>query len=241
MKPLALAPIALLLTFAAPASAATVSLTVRPPGGLAILSYSGAPGEANDVTVNATGSARTTGWVVRDESAALEADAGCSRLDDHTAFCPRPELTTIVRADLGDGDDFASLAGACGYVEDDDDPCPGVTVYGGEGNDVIVANDIGFRPTSIVLGGPGDDSLFAGESGSTMYGNGGDDLLVGAGSQDRLFGQNGEDELRGAGGDDILYVRFGGRDMARGGPGRDRTKADRSDALRSVERVELPQ
>jgi Ca2+-binding RTX toxin-like protein len=105
---------------------------------------------------------------------------------------------------------------------------PGVaTVYGGEGDDTIVAAPIaaGAPCTGECLhlgvgsqtfnGGPGNDVVFGERGNDTLNGNGGDDSLYGGIGDDRLRGGPGNDLLSGGFGADSLDGEEG-NDFVRG-------------------------
>jgi len=96
-------------------------------------------------------------------------------------------------------------------------------IHGGGGDDII-------------RGGGGPDEI-EGEAGrDRIEGGPGADVLEGGLGADELVGGLGRDLVLGAAGPDTLHLRDGARDVARGGPGVDRARADRSDALSSTER-----
>lgn len=78
------------------------------------------------------------------------------------------------------------------------------------GNDTIYGLD-GLTGNDLILGGPGDD---------TIFGNRGDDVILGQSGNDTIFGGHGSDRIRGGAGDDEL---FGDRDKddLNGGKGDD--------------------
>jgi Ca2+-binding RTX toxin-like protein len=139
--------------------------------------------------------------------------------------------------ELGDGDDRASLAGACGYASMEGDFGCATTIHAGPGRDSVVANDV---DGATVFGGDGRDFLFAGEMGSILRGGANSDHLIGAGGIDRLLGEGGTDFLWAGANNDLLRGGYGtdelragfGHDRARGGPGRDTIYA--RDRLRDV-------
>ncbi len=91
----------------------------------------------------------------------------------------------------GAGNDHISGAGGSGTGS----PFPvGVSLYGGDGNDVIV-------------GGSGDDSIFGGPGNDSLSGGLGDDYLDGEDGDDTLDGesaQNGNDTYLGGDGTDLM-------------------------------------
>lgn len=227
---IAVAGVALTFVTSAPAVAATVAVTPdTPEGPPTTLVYRAAPGEANDVTITTNGAYAFVGWLVSDTGAPLTAGARCTALDAHTASCPftESEINIAVDVDLGDLNDYASVAGACGAEENEEDfPCAGVTVNGGSGLDIVFGSD---AAPSTLYGGEGDDHLLAGERGAVLDGGPGDDWLIGAAGRDRLLGRAGDDRLDGhagndvaRGGDDADRISGGwGHDIISGGPGRD--------------------
>ncbi len=100
----------------------------------------------------------------------------------------------------------------------------GVTLYGTEGNDLLVGNN-------------GDDTMYGQDGNDTLVGNAGNDVLKGRDENDMLQGGNGSDELyggqnddrlEGGNGNDFLYgddlVTPGGNDVMSGGAGNDLMK-----------------
>jgi hypothetical protein len=199
---------------------------------------------------------------------ALTAGPGCTSLDPQTALCEHnvdvPTETAFdvvlvlddsVTTDVGVLGDFAWASGACGPFVQNPLPCR-ARISGGEGDDVVVANDVDnvVRPyfddvgdePSTVNGGPGIDFLYAGRGGSRLIGGPGADTLQGGPGKDMLMGRAGgdtirgglrSDELRGGAGADTFYARDGYQDHVFGGTGRDRARVDRLlDRVRSIER-----
>jgi hypothetical protein len=246
------------------ASAATVgvSVGVSPENvDVATLTYEAGANEANRVAISAdiglfTGDIE--GWLVRETGllsddptsttppVTLTPGPECSSLDAHTVFCSMPvtEGGVNILVELGDLNDVASIATACGHTDNTDDifGC-NARVNGGDGVDELVASDVG----ASVLDGQGrGDVLYAGESGSTLYGRAGPDWLFGAAGGDVLRGgdgpdyiadsSGGRDRMWGGNGNDTFRSRDGRRDVLRGGYGRDCAQIDRHDVTRSIER-----
>jgi Ca2+-binding RTX toxin-like protein len=95
----------------------------------------------------------------------------------------------------GDGDDTVFV----------DDEANGVVplrmgMVGGAGNDVLFAGS----KNDILAGGDGDDQLYGNAGNDLLYGDAGDDFLGGGTDNDRLFGGMGDDSLDGGDGDDRL-------------------------------------
>jgi Ca2+-binding RTX toxin-like protein len=209
-----------------------------------ITTFEGAPGEANRVSVSRAGDE----FVVRDDGAALTAEAPCSSVDAHSARCPVTEGFQGLHgfaAALGDGDDALSISGDL-RVE--------TSLAGGDGKDVIegsAGNDAidGGPGADRLLGGGGFDELSyatraapvtvdlaretGGEAGEgdgvggfeVLVGGRGADVLRGAAGDETLDGGRGDDVLRGRGGDDALFGGIGADRLA-GGPGDDRLYGD---------------
>jgi len=76
-----------------------------------------------------------------------------------------------------------------------------LVVNGGAGDDVLVNNgSIGVT----LDGGDGDDILLAGDGGDTLIGGAGDDTLIGGAGDDTLIGGDGDDVLIGGAGNDVF-------------------------------------
>ena len=120
--------IALLLAGAAPAGAATVSMTTSRPCIPASncwtvhrIVFEAAAGELNDLTVAREG----TAYRFTDAGAPLTAVGECGRADDHSALCEAPpDEQAVIIARLGDGADRARAPGHA-------------SVEGGPGDDVL--------------------------------------------------------------------------------------------------------
>jgi Ca2+-binding RTX toxin-like protein len=223
--------IGLLFATAAPAGAATVSLSSwsdgpygagNLSGGVIFPTYTAAPGETNDLTVTDTGSS----LVFTDPGAPITASwhyAACTvSSDQHTATCPIQGARGSLGVSLGDGNDTA-------HVHPYATPYPiGVSlVDGGAGDDAVEAD------TGPLAGGAGDDTLtVTRDSGlAKLDGGPGADHVTGAGGTDLITGGPGDDVLDGAGGNDSLYdgspenSTDDGRDDLSGGPGSDQLYA----------------
>jgi Ca2+-binding RTX toxin-like protein len=170
---LALSVAALLLVLAAPAGAATVSVSGT------TLVFEAAPGETNEPE----GSAGLDERVNLNDGVTLTPGPGCQQFGSPTGvFCDVPGMSALV-FHLGDGNDrFGGLAGRSGAQ---------VIVDGGAGDD-----DVGG---DRVEGGSGNDTL-RGESGVDVFNGGsGRDQLLGQGGRDRLSGGSGNDYIQGQG------------------------------------------
>jgi acid phosphatase type 7 len=181
-----------------------------------------------------------------DSSAAPESDpaGGAGRSDcDLRGTAGRD---TIVGTPAGEticglgGDDMIRAAGG-------DD-----LVLGGEGDDRLSGGAGGDRlygevGEDTLRGGDGRDVLRGGRGRDALYGGRGDDLLHGNFAADFLRGQSGDDRVSGEGGRNRLYGDAGrdlliadlnrrGGDRVNGGRGRDVTRADPGDQVRSARR-----
>ena len=138
-----------------------------PPATVHSLSYAGAPGEVNTVTVERSSSAYT----IRDATAVVEAGSGCSASDEHTVVCgPASAIPSFDLGDLADAID----AGRIGT---------GATYAGGAGDDVLRSAD-------------GRDVIDAGAGSDTIVAGGGDDTIRGGGGgNDSMSGGPGRDTL----------------------------------------------
>lgn len=116
---------------------------------------------------------------------------------------------------------------------------PGSSIPGGPGDNTVT--------TSVVLGGPGKDTLQPGPGPSRVdvprnradwvggrirfhgirqfLGSVRDDVMIGGPAAETFIALTGDDVIRGGGGDDVL-IGGPGQDRAYGGPGRDRCRAE---------------
>ncbi len=121
----------------------------------------------------------------------------------------------LIRAEGGDGNDTIRI------VE-----TPGNELSA----EVLLYGDFATPDGSGPAGEHGDDKLYAGIAGGTMYGGPGDDRLRGNDGVDRLYGGSGDDQLTGKDGNDEIYGGDGddfikgeqGDDLLDGGAGNDR-------------------
>jgi Ca2+-binding RTX toxin-like protein len=163
--------------------------------------------------------------------AAIDLELGSG---DDTLEAISPGLRTRLRANLGPGDDHASL-GPGGSI------CGGYrcVVRGGKGNDTVVGSDangnwLGGGPgrdrliavgSAVLSGGPGRDWSLGGTSTDFIGdGDGGDDFLDGGGGRDQMHDRGGADEIRGGSGNDFFYSPDGTEpedDVIVGGSGSD--------------------
>jgi hypothetical protein len=163
----------LLLLFAAPAQAATVSVD---SGALRIAA---APGETNVIDIG-------PGVTIADSGAPLTLGPGCVP-QGIEALCPG---ATRVEADLGDGDDVLTLSAPLAadlHGGEGNDALTVVaavaTLDGGDGNDTLTAATgadalSGGPGYDVLTGGEGDDRLDGGTGGDAADGGGGADSIV---------------------------------------------------------------
>lgn len=119
------------------------------------------------------------------------------------------------------------------FLDDTYSPHPGVSTEGrvlgievfeaGSGNDVIdlTSTRVAYGTAATMLGGAGDDVLWAGDAADRLEGGAGNDNLWGGGGSDSLLGGEGADRLNGSVGDDMLEGGAGA-DTLTGGAGADR-------------------
>ncbi|MEU3523046.1 calcium-binding protein [Streptomyces sp. NPDC038707] len=236
------------LTLAGPAGAATAPATAEVNGYDWQLTYQAAPGQANKATVTASLTADRTGTVyLIDDVVPVEAGHGCG----HPVAADRTKVSCTVTGvdsqdpyaalvmNLGDRDDtvayrndtdqiysYAQISlGAGNDKATDSGRLDGAYVSGDAGNDTLTVGKEG-----LAWGGDGNDTITAAGGGNIAQGGKGDDTLHGgAGSQyltgddgkDRITGGAGADELYGGKGDDVLYGN-GGNDRIYGNSGNDR-------------------
>jgi len=90
----------------------------------------------------------------------------------------------------------------------------------------------GTKRNDVLVGTAKGDMIFAKGGNDVVHGLGGDDIIVG----DVPFSAHpGKDRLFGGPGRDYIDSYDGRRDLANGGPGRDRGMFDRHDRVRSIE------
>lgn len=166
--------------------------------------WSAGPGEANNVTLGATG------IELKDTGAGLTVGAGCTVTGINSATCDATDVREIV-LDARDGADRLQSAGTIA-----------VTMIGGAGADVFVGGgeyDVvsyefhGEAVTAAIDGTPGSGSASDGPAGArdtigtdveTLWGSPGDDELTGSAADNNLWGGTGADVLTGGAGLDIV-------------------------------------
>lgn len=236
------------LTLAGPAGAATAPATAEVNGYDWQLTYQAAAGQANKATVTATITADRTGITyLIDDVVRIEAGHGCARpvaADPTKVAC----TVTVVDSqdpyaalvmDLGDRNDTVAYKNATDQIfsyaqislgagndkATGSGRLDGAYVSGDAGDDTLTVGKEG-----LAWGGDGNDTITAAGGGNIAQGGKGDDTLHGgAGSQslagddgrDTITGGAGADELYGGKGDDVLYGN-GGDDKLWGNSGNDR-------------------
>lgn len=85
-----------------------------------------------------------------------------------------------------------------------------VTLYGEEGNDLLVGNSGGDYLSGgvgrdFLIGNHGNDFLDGGEGDDVLVGGQGEDILLGGAGFDELYGETGSDVLLGEDGDDRIW------------------------------------
>ena len=168
----AVALIPLLLLFAAPAQAATVSVD---NGALRVAA---GPGETNAVDIG-------PGLVVADAGAPVTLGPGCMP-QGLEALCAG---ATRIQADLGDGDDALTVTAPLpadlkgGEGNDTLTVVAAVaTLDGGDGDDTLTA----ATGANVLSGGPGFDTLSGGEGDDRVDGGTGGDAADGGGGADSI-------------------------------------------------------
>ncbi|MDX8152286.1 hypothetical protein SK069_11815 [Patulibacter brassicae] len=175
-----------------------------------------APGERNDLIVRTDLFAPSR--IEVSDLVGLTADDGLG-CEPSTAAgrsyrsCPAAGLAGV-RVEAGDGDDGAIVAGAL--------PVAGpIVVDGGAGADRLRGPDDAGTGVTL-LGGDGDDVLEGGDGPDVLRGGSGNDQLDGGRGDDQVLGEDGDDRLAGG--------RFVDRDVLDGGAGTDTIDGDWYDA-----------
>lgn len=103
----------------------------------------------------------------------------------------------------------------------------GNSIQGGNGNDYIeITEAAGVVAADMLIGGAGNDTLWAGDHSAVLYGDdlanavSGNDALIGGAGNDQLYGGSGNDFLNGGGGADSHWGNVGDDKML-GGDGMD--------------------
>jgi Ca2+-binding RTX toxin-like protein len=224
---------------AAPAAASTVALDGP------TLTYDAAPGEANRLTISASGSNLS----VTDSGATVTAGPGCSSISSTKASCPAAGVSAMALS-TGDMNDTANVSSLSIPTTFSDGPGndtmtgggavdtfiagTGSDTYHGGGGQDIVDYSARTAPVTVTLDGvAGDgeagendnvgtdvDVVIGGSAGDNITGHGGSNDLYGGPGNDTLHGGNGNDRLFGGDGNDTLNGD-GGNDTLDGGAGGD--------------------
>lgn len=103
-------------------------------------------------------------------------------------------------------------------------------VSGGDGDDIIRAQDVQADQAHLTLdGGTGDDFLFGSDGADLILGGDGDDRITGGGGDDDVFGARGDEiAILGAGDDRFSWDPGEGNDAVVGGDGLDTLDFDGS-------------
>jgi Ca2+-binding RTX toxin-like protein len=195
--------VAVALAAASPALGGTVVIDDDPSA--PTLTYTAAPGEANQLVVSWEPTGDCDPWFGSDPCLELSDFAGiddfpdtyCIDLSTVTIQCDQIEFQ--VHAHLGDGDDeFWGW-----YGDSTVDAGPGNDDVRGEGGDDFVAGDAG---NDTISGGPGNDTLSGGADDDRLEDHevpqgapttsSGTDVVSGGSGYDRLFHHSREDALR---------------------------------------------
>lgn len=186
--------VALLLGALAPGEAPAATAAVE---GSALV-YAADPGEHNRLTVEPV---EANGVYRLRDDVAIRPGSGC-RSDGNEVVCDAAGVV-LVRIDVGDRDDRAQGPDAF-LVE----PLR-VEMRGGDGDDALAS---GIYADNLQEGGPGNDTLAAGDSAFVLRGGDGDDRL--------MSGIDGAGSLDGGAGDDYFEPQSTRATIA-GGPGLD--------------------
>jgi Ca2+-binding RTX toxin-like protein len=137
---------------------------------------------------------------------------------------------------VSDSGDSVAAFGGCTQVSPSEASCPAadlteLVVNAGDQNDEVRSSL--NTPGVTLVGGTGDDALYAGSANDTLEGNEGNDFLSGGTGNDTLTGGSGQDQVSGGSGNDSIdgnseddLIDGGtGNDVISGGNGNDRLYA----------------
>jgi hypothetical protein len=159
--------------------------TVSRSGGT--LSFTAAPGQANNLSVTGSDEDGSIGFSDSGAPLSFDPSAGCSG-DESGGACPGSGVN-LISIDLGDGNDqYAAdlpidqnVSGGdgndtlrVGYPFDPNAKGPHGRIDGGPGDDFLSSSGSGFT----LVGGPGNDSVFANFSDKIDCAGGGDDRIA---------------------------------------------------------------
>lgn len=240
-------PIVCSLPGLAPATEATVTITVKPFKVGTIVNHAVAASDGDILPANNTSDASVE---IRDKSA-----SNCTVQGTDAA----ETIVGTAGADVicaGGGDDIIRALGGNDVIvggpgNDRIDPGAGNdTVDAGAGNDVV----LGSKGADLIRGGIGRDDLRGGAGKDRIFGNKGRDAIRGLAGNDQLDGGLGNDLvdgglggdlviggrgadtlLGGLGNDKLNALDKGGRDLVNGGAGKDTALIDGKDKAANVE------
>jgi hypothetical protein len=134
------------------------------------LEYRGLSREANRVTARTL---RNNELLLTDTGGVIRNEAGCRTLSPHSVMCS------------------IQMVGEKLYPEVQSQPPArtSLVIRGGDGGDLIDARHVGLGIDVEIIGGTGNDKLYAADGGSVLIAGGGHDLLVGNRSTDLDFSE----------------------------------------------------
>jgi serralysin len=114
---------------------------------------------------------------------------------------------------------------------------PGVSVENVIGDQAGIAfNIVGNAIATLLVGGDGNDTIFAYQNNDTINGLGGDDIIDGGSEHDSILGGDGRDTLSGNTGNDTI-LGGAGNDSLIGGSGGDEFIFDSALGTTNVDRI----
>lgn len=193
------------------------------------IDYTAAPGQINKAVLNEAlyGHGKVT-FVIDDVvPISIKSGTPCTYpvSRDHTKVsCTVPGQQTeipysVVKLDLGDGNDTATNTGSFDGNEIEGGPNADTIragreavvdgqggndfVYGGAGPQTLLGGPDAGKDT--ILGGPGNDTIRGGQGDDILYGNSGGDWIFGVDGNDKLYGGPGADMLDGGPGRNVVH------------------------------------
>jgi hypothetical protein len=189
------------LALAAASSAQAATVKVVGDGGPysndeATVTYQASHGKRNRVSVALSDVAGAHAQVeIRDRGEGLRAGRGCHAVNPHAVVCAGSHPVRIATRDGNDRVHNTTPAAALAGVDLQDNRDV-VFVFGGAGNDTLIA-------------GPAGDQLYGDAGRDRLVGGSGSDILNGGPGHDRLTGGDGIDGLDGGAGLDSLWCGGG--------------------------------
>ena len=180
----------------------------------ATYTYTSAPGEVNNVSVQGSDDGSVT-FYGPDAVKVTSAPASCAPSDLYGWSVVTCAAAGAVVVQAGDGDEVLSISSSVPTS------IP-VTIDGGAGRDIVE----GDGGNDTLFGGPGDDKLSGSRGNDTLDGGDGNDELDGAAGADHLSGGAGDDTLTPDSHEDPSA------DVVDGGPGVDTVTGDYSSRFR---------